>query len=236
MQKALTKVLQATHVQYLRPKVKRLPLVLTYHPQTVKLKNIFIKNLHILKGDSLTKKIFSKPPMLAYRRDLSIGDVLTSTKIRTSSSYIQGTYPCNHALCGTCKHVSTDKIIFTRGFHHEIRSHFTCKSTCLIYCISCSVCDIKYIGETSRQLNARIGEHLRNVKNKSHLKPQNSINEDAGVAKHFNLVGHTIDNFKVQCIKHASFKVDDRRREEKRFIYLLNTITPHGLNKKFGFA
>lgn len=136
----------------------------------------------------------------------------------------------------TCAHVDNDVTVASHQYRYNIKSVFSCTSTCVIYCIRCSLCNIKYIGETSRQLNTRIGEHIRNIKNKSHLKPINSLNEDASVAKHFNLPNHSLENFKVQCLKHGAFGTEKRRCEEKRFIYLLNTVTPSGLNKRFAFA
>ena len=46
-----------------------------------------------------------------------------------------------------------------------IRHHFTCLSSNLIHCISCSKCGLLYIGETGRSLRTRFGEHRRSIIN-----------------------------------------------------------------------
>ena len=45
----------------------------------------------------------------------------------------------------------------------KVTDHFTCISTNVIYCITCSLCKKVYIGETGRKLAERFREHLRDV-------------------------------------------------------------------------
>ena len=47
--------------------------------------------------------------------------------------------------------------------HCQTKHHFTCTSSHLIYCISCSRCGMLHIGETGRNLRTRFGEHRRAV-------------------------------------------------------------------------
>ncbi len=48
------------------------------------------------------------------------------------------------------KHSRDPRSTYTRNRHH-LYHNFTCTSTHLIYCISCSRCGMLYIGETGRQ-------------------------------------------------------------------------------------
>ena len=54
----------------------------------------------------------------------------------------------------------------------------------IIYCITCTLCNKLYIGESGRKLGDRFREHSLDVKNKGSdlSKP---------VARHFNLPGHS---------------------------------------------
>ena len=81
-----------------------------------------------------------------------------------------------------------------------------------------------YIGETSRQLNARFGEHLRNVEKKVHLQDVHKDDPDSTVSLHFNSTGHTINDNSIR-----------RKTLEKRIIFKLGTLVPTGLNKQFSY-
>ena len=60
---------------------------------------------------------------------------------------------------------------------------FTCTSANVIYCITCTLCNKLYIGETGRRLGDRFREHLRDVEknDKGATKP---------VARYSNLSNH----------------------------------------------
>ena len=91
---------------------------------------------------------------------------------------------------------------------------------------SCSKCFKLYIGETGRRLSDRFAEHLRSVRNNDVDKP---------VARHFNAVNHSISDMKICAISPISGGNDSRKRHEKRLIFKIGTIHPHGLNERFSF-
>ena len=92
-----------------------------------------------------------------------------------------------------------------------------------------------YIGETSRQLNARFGEHLRNVEKKVHLQDAHKDDPDSTVSLHFNSIGHTINDMKITGLSFASSDSIKRKTLEKRIISKLGTLVPVGLNKQFSY-
>ena len=96
----------------------------------------------------------------------------------------------------------------------------------VVYCISYSKCCKLYIGETGRRLSDRFAEHLRSVRNNDVDKP---------VARHFNTANHSISNMKIYAISPISGGNDSRKRHEKRLIFKIGTIHPHGLNERFFF-
>ena len=93
----ISKVFQAEALQP-RPKqstTKRAPLVLTYHPHMHRIKRIFLRNFNkILQHEkSDTKHIFTSHPLLAYRRDTNLKQLLVRNSL---SPKPDGTHPCGH--------------------------------------------------------------------------------------------------------------------------------------------
>ena len=71
----------------------------------------------------------------------------------------------------------------------KVTDHFTCISTNVIYCITCTLCKKIYIGETGRRLADRFREHLRDAEqNTDASKP---------VSRHFNLPNHSHHNMTI---------------------------------------
>ncbi|KAL9985333.1 hypothetical protein ACROYT_G007723 [Oculina patagonica] len=64
--------------------LSRIPLVLTFHPLSERIKRILVSNFSILSGDPQTKEIFPQPPLVAYHRDRNVRDTLVHTADRTN--------------------------------------------------------------------------------------------------------------------------------------------------------
>ena len=82
-----------------------------------------------------------------------------------------------------------------------------------------------YIGETSRKLADRFGEHLRSVERYNH----NSRYHGGGFpsAKHFNLVDHkSIQEMKVSVVKQVNAGIALGQREEKMLASNLKRLPP----------
>ena len=67
----------------------------------------------------------------------------------------------------------------------------------LIYRISCTQCNILYIGETSRQIHNRFGEHKCNVRNKTHLNEQHENDPKSIVSRHSLFLASFLHQVKV---------------------------------------
>ena len=199
----------------------RIPFTLTYHPLNDRIKKIIYNNFRILQEDSHTKDIFEAPPLMAFRRDKNIKDTLVRTNLKTNDP--PGTFPCNHHLCQTCKHINNSTTFTNGNRNFTIRSAFTCASSSVVYCITCTKCNILYIGETSRQINNRFGEHLRNVRNRTHLDEQHENDPDSNISHHFNLPNHSTDDMSILGLLYASTESTKRKTLEKRIIFALGT-------------
>jgi hypothetical protein len=101
----------------------------------------------------------------------------SNSSLAQASTSQKGTFPCLSSKCKTCDSVDSTTIVSAPKSVFHIKHLFTCASSHLIYCISCSRCGMLYIGETGRCLRTRFGEHQRAVIGNDANKP---------VARHFN--------------------------------------------------
>ena len=146
-----------------------------------------------------------------------------------------GTTLCKHPKCRTCTNVNHSTTITNNNNSFHINANFTCWSACLVYCISCKQCDMIYIGETSQQLNAHFGEHLRNIEKKVHLQESRKDDLDSTVSRRFNSNSHSINDMTITGLCYAPLDSIKRKTLEKRIIFKLGTLMPTGLNKQFSY-
>ena len=160
----------------------RIPFTLTFHPHNHAVKYIILKNFKLLQNDSDTGRIFSRPPLISFKRDKNIGDFLVRSAVQTSNQ--PGTFKCARARCKTCPFICNIEKLSGPKRSIKITDHFTCTSTNAIYCITCTLCKKLYIGETGRRLGDRFREHLRDVE-------KDDKNTSKPVTRHFNLPNHS---------------------------------------------
>ncbi len=166
---------------------------------------------------------FSPITLVSFRHSKNIRDTLVHSNLHQESSPLSGTFLCGVAQCKTCKFIVSSTVISAPKFTYNIKHNFTCTSTHLIYCISCSRCGMLYIGETRRQLRTRFGVHRRAVS-------ANDINQP--VARHFNSGSQSISDMKIRALCPISGSDDSRKRQEMRLIFKLGTIHPLGINER----
>ena len=199
----------------------RTPLVLTFHPFNFKVCDVIRKNFHILKNDSETSSIFPNNPLVSFRHSKNIRETLVHSSLPQELSSPCGTFPCGVGQCKTCKFIDSSTTISAPKFVYHIKHHFTCTSSHLIYCISCSRCGMLYIGETGRCLRTRFGEHRRSVTSNDANQP---------VARHFNNGSHCVSDMKIRALCPISGSNDSRKRHEMRLISKLGTVHPLGIS------
>ena len=138
---------------------------------------------------------------------------------------------CGNKRCKTCNILGTDshftssltnKSYCTRAF-----DDINCKTSNVVYGITCSHCGLIYVGETKGQLNKRISGHRYQIlKNGGQLLYQ-----------HFNLPDHSILSMGVIVIEKIyhhtnspSLSTPYRREREEYWIKELGTASPYGCN------
>ena len=188
----------------------RIPFTLTYHPQNHAIKSVILKNFKILRNDPETKHIFSLPPLISFKRDKNL------------QIFLSGAHSTNQEpISNTVKISGPNRSV-------KVTDHFTCISTNVIYCITCTLCKKSYMGETGRRLADRFREHLRDAE-------QNNTDVSKPVARHFNLPNHSHYNMTICGLSLHHGNTESRKNLEQKLIFQLGTLSPHGINERLSF-
>lgn len=212
---------------------QRVPFVVTFHPDLPPIRNIIDKHWPTIESSERLAKMFPQKPVVAYRRPKSLRDLLVRAKLKPSTrDQPYGlSKACNKPRCQTCKMMPTaaQVVQHTSGARVSIRCNATCKSSNLVYVISCSKCGKQYIGETKQALNLRVNLH-RSDYNKRRF-------ERSPVAEHFHGENHSFDDAILHCIDHdPSWSDSKRKQRETYWIRRFNAVQPLGINRNDGGA
>ena len=102
----------------------------------------------------------------------------------------------------------------------------TCHIRNIIYGIICKVCQsVVYVGETERESQARMTEHLRDIK----LKREKPIHHN------FGMKGHSEKDAKIAVLEKLYGEKIKRQLKEGIWIHKLATVRPDGCNVKNSF-
>ncbi|XP_045178135.2 uncharacterized protein LOC123538232 [Mercenaria mercenaria] len=209
-----------------KEKMKRVPVVVTYSRHLPNLHNIVRKHMNTLHKSERMKHIFSDTPIVAYRRDTNISDLLVHGKTnKVMKQYQTGDLkPRCYGKCVVCEMIDKGRHNNDKAIAARIERTQTCQAWNLVYGINCIQCDkIVYIGETSRSLKERLREHEADIRLKR-TKP---------VAEHFNTPGHSIGDVGVSVLEHMKENSRYYRQiKELDWIHELQTEAPNGLNTK----
>ena len=190
------------------------------------IKNIILTNFKLLQDDPETGRIFSQPPLVSFKRDKNLGNFLVKSSLKTDEQ--PGSFKCSRTRCNTCPFIHNTVNISGPKRSIKVTDRFDCTSSNVIYCITCTLCKMLYIGETGRRLGDRFREHLRDVKN-------NDNDASKPVSKHFNLPGHSFENMVVCGLRLHLGNTESRKTSEQKFIFQIGTLAPHGINERFSF-
>ena len=180
----------------------------------------------------------------------STTDLRTSKQstLTTSTSLTVVTKPpnvirnhCTSKKCRYCPQLDkTGQITCTAtGNTHPCKKNITCRSSNLVYAITCHTCKMQYVGQTKRTLLERFQGHFGSVTKAMRNKANGlSLNEDIGdIGCHFSDSSHSgIKDFNIQVLDfcplppHSERALEYRLRVEKYWIHRLRCPAPIGLN------
>ena len=136
-----------------------------------------------------------------------------------------GNRKCDGRGCKTCPVLSEASQVTSHstGEVHKITTSANCKSAGVIYVIQCRRCGMQYVGETGQALHDRINSH------RSDIRPARKT--EKSVAAHFCSSGHSATDLSVLVVwRTPPGDTILRKNRDARWIRLLKTETPNGLN------
>ena len=152
-----------------------------------------------------------------------------TTQKQGTSSKERGFPFCNTTLCRYCKILNKTGTIVSQKTKtsYTCMKNISCRSSNLIYCLTCQNCGKQYVGQTLRRLKDRLYEHLRDI---------DTLNPEKPLGVHFaqtckenpSIKAHVLEFIKKPPRSPEALTI--RNRVEKRWIHLLRTPAPHGLN------
>ena len=227
----------------------------TYNPMIPDLRKKIYDLQPILLSSEKCSLLFPQPPIIAYRRNRSLNDLLVSrrlpqdtpiyppetnntttidkenkvceecglsfssgrgktihfTKMHTKQQIDTpvGFSRCGDKRCNTCKlgTFGTTIPITQTNSVFTIKHKLTCKSSNVIYCVTCKKCQDQYVGETEQELHCRQRGHLSDIRANAPGLPY---------VEHFQICG--IENYTITAIeKVRSTSVDVRRSRESYY-------------------
>lgn len=204
--------------QVSKQKTKRelIPLITNFSTISARLNHRFKENYQsMIESQGL---LTNYQVMSAYRRNRNLKDYLVRAKLPPlqqvtkmniiSETFVRLKYVYNRKT----------KLIF------KITQQFTPLTSNCIYLIFCAQCGVQYIGETKNSIRTRMVQHRYNVKNKKEIQ--------IPLVQHFIL--HGWKSVRVSGIQsNSSWTDQERKKKERKWIFLLDTKQPHGLNLKY---
>ena len=195
-----------------RCNTERVPLVLTYTRQLPGVHDITRKHLPTLHKSARLTEVFQEPPLVAFRRDRNMADVLVHGKL---NRVMKGrcnlpTQQCD-PTCMTCQ-------MFRFGSHMTdmgTSGSNECTTSNVVYALTCSVCEeIVYIGETGRATQERLKEHEADTRHR----------RDKPVAHHFNGDGHA--SARMGAVVLEAVKDDSRTYRQLKEQEWISKLSP----------
>ena len=179
------------------------------------------------------EKSLPKSINLAYRRTKKLIKILATSILKANqqsqaannSSKELGSFKCN-GRCDLCKKflMESDRFwSYATGRSYIIKEKVSCTSANVTYLISCTRCNLQYVGSTSNQLKVRFWNH------KSAMKTKKTTCE---TVIHFNHLVHEFSDFKVIYIEKINFSQTVQRllKREAYWTAQLRTFHSDGLN------
>ncbi len=137
---------------------------------------------------------------------------------------------CNNNKCRFCPLLNKSGIIECTFSNENFSTmkNVSCRSSNLIYCITCTVCHKQYVGQTSNRLRDRFQGHFSDI-----IRDD----PDKSIPVHFNSNNHTgVKNMNITILEFIKKPpkslqaISIRLKREKHWTHLLHTLSPIGLN------
>ncbi len=239
---SLSKVNMRSRDSVLKPSVtlesetKQLFFITTYNPTAPDMKHIIKTHWPILGRSNATRPLLDTEIVFGFRRPKNLRDHLCSSALppekptAATQGKIVARNNCNRPNnCNHCSRLNLSGSITSKSNErtYRIMQNVTCQSNNLIYCLSCNICGVQYVGQTQNRIMDRFNAHLSTIRRKS----------DTTMARH--MASHDISQdppitISILQLINANptslYAQELRDKWENIWMARLNTYVPHGLN------
>ena len=199
-----------------------------------------MKHWHLLHINPNLAEIFQNPPILAFRRNKNLRDIVGTKLIengkvkRKCTNKIQGKCtPCS----ANCRTLCCKQLVHTTTFRSnqtnrifQIYHNLNCKSKYVIYLLECTKWKIQYIGKAETEFNIRLNNNRKDVWKLDAIPASRHF---SGKNHNFNTYAKFIVIEQIRYIDIDKEKNKERLKQRENFwILTLETLTPKGLNQE----
>ena len=138
---------------------------------------IIDEHWHLLLMDSKLKNKFQEKPIIAYKRNSNLKEIIGNNKILNNKVirkkkaeqkhfFWSPCYTRSDNLC--CQQVEKTNVFksYKTGQTYRIFHQLTCKKQAIIYLLQCRTCFIQYVGKSGTNFNVRLYNHRKDSKKK----------------------------------------------------------------------
>ena len=224
----------------------RTPFTTTFHKPLPPIQKVINKHWHLLHTHPKLATTFTESPVLAYRKNKNLRQILGQMHISRDKKIIpskptktKGCTPClTNSKNKCCRHLTPAKHFKsdTTGESYEILHQLNCRSPYCLYLGYCAKCpNHQYVGKSEPPAHKRFNTHRYDVDKPTGLS----------FDKHFLQANHSFDHdakfvLIEQIRNHRSLPKEEIRtimeQREDYWIRKLKTLAPNGLNDKLNSA
>ena len=199
--------------------------MVTYYPILPSFHTTAKQHLPTLHASEQLREAFWHPPLIAFCSSRNLKDFLVRATLTPTPSNSPGNYPCGVPRCKTCPFlkVMDEFSSHMTGQLFKVKFCASCKSSNIVYLITCRRCGLQYVGEMIQTLHAMINGHRSGIMHhRTDVSP---------VAEHFNSSAHSVAGMTVVVIE-LSPSCDPclRKVKEGRWIRTLEILSPSGMH------
>ena len=224
----------------------RTPFTTTYHKHLPPIQKAINKHWHLLHTHPDLAPTFQERPVLAFRRNKNLRQILGQVHISRGKKIIpakppkrKGCTPClSDPKNKCCRQISSTKTFSSdaTGESFTIEHQLNCRSPYCLYLAYCAKCpNHQYVGKSEPAAHKRFNTH------------RGDVNKPTGLSfdKHFSSNNHNFDHdakfiLLEQIKNYRSLPKDEIRaimeHREDYWMLKLKTLAPMGLNDKLNSA
>ena len=202
-----------------------------YNPSNPPIKEIIMKHWPILGRSSATRPIVDAQIIFGNRQPQNLKDKLIRARLPATDPTVKKTWPtCQRpTTCKHCPRIDKTGQIVSNSTKRKFKCIFNacCKSKNLIYCITCKVCGLQYVGQTITPIMTRVNNHLSTIRTRKDTPLARHMNSH-DPSKQFDITVHVLEFIRAPIDSHRAKLLRDQT--ERDWMARLHTLVPHGLN------